>query len=179
MRIDARFCSNNCRVNSHKQSVRDQIKEQLLTPKIPEPLKALPSSDEWLSMIEHMTKLEPEIGAVGYKLGAYSRKTHSCNWFPNPRAPLRIVDGETRAEPYYLWQPFEPPSVPEIGYYELQFIGSDGKAYPEDTQKMPYCYVPIADPRACFHGNRKLRPVAPAVLRRQAALAKRASQTKE
>lgn len=179
LRLDARFCSANCRVNAHKQRQRESKKIELLTPQpVPTPTVLIPTI-EWSRMIEFMQTLEPECGAIGYRLARFSEQTRTYNYFPNPASWARLAGKELRTEYYYWWKPFEPPSVPEIGFYQLQFIGKDGRSYPPDAKKGATCLVPMADPQARYHGNRPPKDTAPAVLRQQAALIARTNKPKK
>lgn len=152
MRIDAFFCSDNCRINAHKKKKRDFQKEGLLQEQ-PRPIVSFPFTKSWQTLVEQMQRSCPVGGSVpGYRL----KKKGSI--FPNPENPFRIVDGEIVSLLYYRWRPFEPPSVPEVGEYQLQWC-LDGEFYAAafDSEDIPTCLVSIADPQACFHNNRVTR----------------------
>lgn len=154
LRIDAFHCDDNCRVNAHKKRKRDNRKQQLLREdRIP--IWSFPFSESWQPLVDKMARSRVARSAVvGYRL----KKKGSI--FPNPKSPLRIIAGELVSLPHYLWDPFEPPSVPEVGEYQLQWCLGDGRALMAfDTEGIPTCFVPIADPQACFHNNRLTREV--------------------
>lgn len=179
LRVDARFCSANCRVNAHKQRQREAKKEDMLTPQPPPTPRAVPYTPEWDKTIEFIRRYEPKAGAVGYRVGRYDKKTRVYNWFPNPADTARLVGTALRTQPYYWWEPFEPAAVPEIGMYLLQIVGRDGLYYPPTSEYKTHCVIPIADPQARFHGNRQEKLVAPAVLRQRAALIARANRLRK
>ena len=179
LRVDARFCSGNCRVNAHKQRSRDAVKEDQLMPQSPPIPTAMAYSSRWESTINTMKLFMPAVEVIGYRLIRFSKKTRTYNYFPNPAACARYVGSELRDEPFYRWDPFEPASVPEIGYYQFQFIGKDQNFYPPNSSFKPNYYAPIADPQACYHGNRPPKLTPPAVLKQRAALIKRANRPKQ
>lgn len=148
MRVDAVFCGDNCRVNAHKKQKRESRKEFLLAENY-FPIVAFPNGEQWTSLIAQMKQHYPkEYLAVGYRL------MRKGSIYPNPKDRLRSVDNEFRDEPYYHWNPFEPPSVPEPGDYKLQWwIGPDAVTPDFDAESVPTCSVPIADPQARFHNN--------------------------
>lgn len=151
-RVDAVYCTDDCRVNAHKKRKRDIRKEWLLREEY-RPIFAYPFSESWQVLLDEMGRSCPVGGAVaGYRL----KKRGSI--YPNPQDPLRVVDGELVSLTYYRWKPFEPPSVPEIGHYQLQW-SLDGEFYAAafDTEGISTCFVPIADPQARFHNNHVTR----------------------
>ena len=151
-RVDAVYCKDDCRVNASKQRKRDQRKQMLLEEQ-PRPPLAFPFSESWQPMVDELRRVLPsDFSPAGYRL---KRKG---SLFPNPRAPLRAVPGDLISLPYYRWEPFEPPSVPETGEYQLQwFVDEVGFLVAFDQAETPTCYVSIADPQARFHSNRVTR----------------------
>ena len=151
-RVDAVYCKDDCRVNASKQRKRDQRKQMLLDEQ-PRPPLAFPFSESWQPMVDELRRVLPsDPSPAGYRL---KRKG---SLFPNPRAPLRAVPGDLISLPYYRWEPFEPPSVPETGEYQLQwFVDEVGFLVAFDQAETPTCYVSIADPQARFHSNRVTR----------------------
>lgn len=152
MRVDAFHCDDNCRVNAHKQRKRDRRREWLLL-EGHHPVWSFPFTQSWQPLVDKMKRACSSVtGVVGYRL----KKKGSI--FPNPKDPFRIVAGEIVSLPYYVWAPFEPPSVPEVGEYQLQWwLGEDHYLTAFDTDDIPTCHVPIDDPQACFHNNRVTR----------------------
>ncbi|PSM31846.1 hypothetical protein [Haliangium sp. UPWRP_2] len=150
--MDAVYCKDDCRVNASKQRKRDQRKQMLLDEQ-PRPPLAFPFSESWQPMVDELRRVLPsDPSPAGYRL---KRKG---SLFPNPRAPLRAVPGDLISLPYYRWEPFEPPSVPESGEYQLQwFVDEVGFLVAFDQAETPTCYVPIADPQARFHSNHVTR----------------------
>lgn len=151
-RVDAVYCTDDCRVNAHKKRKRDIRKEWLLR-KEHRPIFSYPFSASWQVLLDEMGRSCP----VGGPVAGYCLKKRG-SIYPNPQDPLRVVDGELVSLTYYRWKPFEPPSVPEIGHYQLQWC-LDGEFYTAefDTDGIPTCFVPIADPQACFHNNHVTR----------------------
>ena len=148
-RVDAVYCKDDCRVNASKQRKRD-LRKQILLDELPRPPLAFPFSESWQPMVDQLRRVLPsDFSPAGYRL---KRKG---SLFPNPREPLRAVSGDLISLLYYRWEPFEPPSVPQTGVYQLQwFVDEVGFLVAFDQVETPSCYVPIADPQARFHNNR-------------------------
>ena len=148
MRVDAVFCGDNCRVNSHKKRKRDFTKEWKLAETY-RPIVAFPNHQLWEPMIEQMRQHYPkEYTPIGYRL------MRKGSIYPNPKERLRVVDDDLREDPYYHWRSFEPPSVPEAGDYKFQWwLGPDAVRPDFSADMVPTCFVPIADPQARFHNN--------------------------
>ncbi len=148
MRVDAVYCKDNCRINAHKQRKREFHKRWLLTEQA-QPIFAFPFTKSWQVLIDEMKRSCPAGSPVaGYRL----KKKGSI--YPNPSASLRVVAGELVSLSYYRWSPFEPPSVPVVGEYQLQWsLDGEFDAAAFDTAEISTCFVPFADPQARFHNN--------------------------
>jgi hypothetical protein len=117
------------------------------------PIASFPFTESWQPLVEKMKRAYSSgTAVVGYRL---KRKG---SIFPNPKDPFRIVADDIVSLPYYRWHPFEPPSVPEVGEYQLQWcLGEERYLTAFDTEGIPTCFVPINDLQACFHNNRVTR----------------------
>ena len=122
---------------------------------MPRPIWSFPFTESWQPLVDKMKRAYRSVtGVVGYRL----KKKGSI--FPNPKDPFRIVAGEIVSLPYYQWEPFEPPSVPEVGEYQLQWCLGADRYFPEfDTDGIRTCTVPVEDLQACFHNNRVTREI--------------------
>lgn len=152
LRIDAFHCGDNCRINAHKQRKRDHHKDWLLQEQY-QPIMSYPFTKSWQVLVDAMRRSCPGGAPVaGYRL---KRKG---SIYPNPKDPIRVVEGELVSLSCYRWTPFEPPSVPEVGEYQLQW-SLDGEFYAAafDTDEISTCFVPFADPQACYHNNQVTR----------------------
>ena len=152
MRIDAFHCDDECRVNAHKQRKREDRKRWLLQEEH-RPILSYPFSESWQALVDELRRSCP----VGAPVAGYRLKRKG-SIYPNPKDPIRVVDGELVSLSCYRWSPFEPPSVPEVGEYQLQW-SLDGEFYAAafDTDDIARCFVPIADPQACYHNNQVTR----------------------
>ena len=146
-RLDARFCSDRCRVASRRQASRDVRIPQFVRRVAPERIttqtdvsearspstaEAPRASDPLEALAETLLSHAPR-EAAGYRLGELFRVPGRGAelWFypPSERASLR-ADGTRIQRSYFLLHPFEVPVVPSAGCYGVEYVDAEGAILP-------------------------------------------------
>lgn len=146
-RLDARFCSDRCRVACRRRASREVHIPQSVQRVVPARISApsddskarAPSTPEAPRPAGPLERLARTLlshaprDAAGYRLGDLFRipGRGAELWFypPSERASLR-ADGTRIQRCYFLLDPFDVPVVPCAGCYGVEYVDADGALLP-------------------------------------------------